>query len=145
MLRGFLAKGWKRAIEKAGASHPERRMNTLLRLVWDTIMDPLWQERNEIKHSKDNKYNAVDDERLSARIVWYVDHRHELLQHHDQFLAEIDLTRLSGMRRETKRKWISNLDTAKRAWEIEREQKGKNQQVLTRFFGIRATSEENRL
>ena len=65
-------------------------------------MDPLWQERNDIKHRKDNAYDAADDERLTVRIVWYVEHRHELMDHHDQFLAEIDLTRLNRMRRETK-------------------------------------------
>ena len=63
---------------------------------------------------------------MSARIVWYVDHRHELVNYHDQFLAEIDLTRLSGMRRETKRKWIHNLDISKNVWKIEREQRSKN-------------------
>ena len=118
-------------------------MNTLLRLVWDTIMDPLWQERNEIKHNKDNEYNAADDERLSVRIVWYVDHRQELMNYHDQFLVGIDLSRLSRMRQETKRKWINNLDTAENAWEIEREQRRKNQQVLIRFFGRRATAMES--
>ena len=29
MLQGFLAKRWMTALEKAGASHPERWMNTL--------------------------------------------------------------------------------------------------------------------
>ena len=132
-----------RAIEKAGTSHPERRMNTLLRSVWDTIMDPLWKERNEIKHNKDNEYDAVDDERLSARIIWYVEHRHELVNYQDQFLAEIDLSRLSRMRRETKRRWIHNLDIARNAWEVEREQKSKNQQVLTKKFGRRVTVQES--
>ena len=68
---------------------------------------------------------------------------YELVQHHNQFLAEIDLTHLSGMRRETKRKWIHNLDMVKKAWEIEREQRSKNQQVLTRFFGKKATLVES--
>ena len=69
-------------------------------------MDPLWQQHNEMKHWKDNGYNAAEDERLSEKIVWYVEHRHEMVDHHDQFLIEIDLTRLSVMRRATERKWI---------------------------------------
>ena len=48
MLRDFLAQGWMTAISAAGSSHPERRMNTLQHMIWDTIMDPLWQERNTI-------------------------------------------------------------------------------------------------
>ena len=55
-------------------------------------------------HWSKNKYNAIEDERLSERIIWNVEHRHELVDYHDQFLAEIDLTRLSGMRRKTKQK-----------------------------------------
>ena len=89
-------------------------------------MDPLWQERNNIKHRKDSAYDAVDDERSTARIGCYVDYRHKLMDHHDQFLAEIDLTRLIRTRRGKKRRWIHHLDIAKRAWEIEREQKNKN-------------------
>ena len=102
MLQGFLVQGWMTAIEAVGSSHPERRMNALQCMIWDTITDPLWQERNDIKHQKDNVYDAADDEMLTARIVWYVEHRHELMDHHNQFLAEIDLTRLNRMRRETK-------------------------------------------
>ena len=73
-----------------------------------------------------------------------MEHRHELVNCQDQFLAEIDLSRLSGMRRETKRRWISNLDIVRNAWEVEREQKSKNQQVLTKFFGRRVTVMESR-
>ena len=62
------------AIEATGASHPERWMNALQSMIWDTIMDPLWHERNNIKYRKDNAYDVADDERLAARIVWYVEH-----------------------------------------------------------------------
>ena len=49
-------------------------------------MDPLWQERNDIKHQEDNAYDAVDNKRLTAKIVWYVEHIHELMDHHDQIM-----------------------------------------------------------
>ena len=67
-------------------------MNTLQHMIWDTILDSLWQECNEIKHRKDNEYNAADDKGLSARIVWYIELRHEVVDHHDHFLMEINLT-----------------------------------------------------
>ena len=143
MLRDFLAKGWMTAIAKSGVAHPDRQMITLQRLIWDTIMDPLWQERNKIMHQNKNEYNGAEDERFSGRIIWYVEHRHKLMNHHDQFLMEIDLTRLGGMRRATKRKWIRHLDIAQKAWKIEREQRRGNQQVVTRFFGQKnATGED---
>ena len=58
-------------------------------------MDILWQERNEIKRWKDNEYNAADDKHLSTRIAWYTKHRHEIVDHHGQFLMEIDMAQLS--------------------------------------------------
>ena len=74
--------------------------------------------------------------------MWYVDHRNELVHHHDQVQAEIDLPRLSRMRREMKRRWIHHLDIAKQA--VEKEQKRKNQQVLMRFFGRMELLVENK-
>ena len=61
-------------------------------------MDSLWQEWNEIKHQKENEHNTAEDEHLSETIRWYVEHRHEILNHHDQFMMETDLTKLGGMR-----------------------------------------------
>ena len=52
MIRCFLSKGWMAAIEAAGALHPKRRINMLQRMTCDTIMEPLWQERNDIKTSE---------------------------------------------------------------------------------------------
>ena len=108
-------------LEDSGVTHPGRPMNTLHRLIWDTATDPLWYERNVIMPKSKNKYNAMEDARLSGRITWYVEHHHELLDHHDKFLAEVDLTRLSGMQRQKKREWVRHLDTARKAWKIERE------------------------
>ena len=48
MLRCFLVKGWMTAMEESGAPHPDRCMDTLQHLIWDTVTDPLWHERNEI-------------------------------------------------------------------------------------------------
>ena len=59
-------------------------------------MDILWQEHKEIKRRKDNKFNAADDEHLSTRIAWYTNHRQDIVDHHCQFLMEIDMTQLSG-------------------------------------------------
>ena len=71
-------------------------------------------------------YDAIEDEHLSERVICYIKHRHQLVGHHNQFLADIDLTQLSGMRRKTKKKWVNHLDIARMAWEIESEQRRKN-------------------
>ena len=106
MLQGFPEEGSTTVIEESGISHPDRRMNTLQRLIWDTVTYPLWQARNEIIQRSKNKYNSIEDECLLERIIWYVEHRHELVDHHDQFLTEIDLMRLSGMRCKTSKMGI---------------------------------------
>ena len=59
---------------------------------------------------------AFENERLSEWVIWYVEHHHELIDHHDQFLAEVNLTQLSGMRYKTKREWVCNPGIARNAW-----------------------------
>ena len=48
MVRGFLATGWMDALKLAGVKNPERKMNTLQALVWDTVVEPIWQQRNKL-------------------------------------------------------------------------------------------------
>ena len=36
-------------------------------------MDSLWQERNEVRHQKDNEYNAAEDEHISKRSMSSID------------------------------------------------------------------------
>ena len=134
MLLGFLEKGWMTAMEELDVSHPDKRMNTLQCLILDTVTDPLWQEEDEIMHGSNNKYSVMEDERPSDQIIRYVEHHHELVDHHDQFPVEIDLIRLSGMRCKTKRKWVYHLGIVRKAWEIEREQRRENLSVITSFF-----------
>ena len=56
MQRGYIASKWKDAIKDAGSKHPDRRMTTLLRLIWDNGTDPIWKTRNEILHGPSSKY-----------------------------------------------------------------------------------------
>ena len=85
-------------------------------------------------HMSRNKYNAIKDVRLSDRITWYVEHCHQLIDHHDQFFAKVDLMWLSSMQRQTKWEWVRHLDIVWNVWEIERAQGKKNQTVMTSFF-----------
>ena len=78
-------------------------MNIVQWLLWDTLLDQLWQQRNEIVHREHNKYNAVENKQLAERIEWYVTHSHELMAYYDQYLAQIDMSRLSQMGQATRR------------------------------------------
>ena len=134
MVRGFLATGWYDAIAATGASHPERKMTALQGLVWDTIVDPLWATRNDILHRQQNNFDAVEQERMAERMIWYSQHREEILSSHDQFLAEFDVATISRMPKAIKRVWVRHLDSVRHAFEIERRQRASNQHVITRYL-----------
>ena len=91
-------------------------MISLQRLIWDEWVVPIWQNRSELMHMQVNQYQAAEDCGLNERILWYVEHRHKLLSHHDQLLVSIDLSRLGGMRRKTNEKWLTHLRKAEVAY-----------------------------
>ena len=45
---GFLAKGWKDAIEEGGTEQSEHKLTHLQWILWSTVMVPLWNKRCEI-------------------------------------------------------------------------------------------------
>jgi hypothetical protein len=71
-------------------------------------------------------------------MIWYAQHRECILSHHDQFLAEYDITSLHRMPRTVQRVWIRHLDSARRAYENERRQRALDQNVITRYFPSRS-------
>ena len=71
-----------------------------------------------------------------------MDHRHEVLRRGDQFLANIDLTRLQYMRRSTEKRWIEHVEKAKKMADMERKQREKGQTTITSFFRVRARQVE---
>ena len=100
MLRRFLAKGWMEALIQQGVSSPERIMNALQDIIWTVITNPLWQERNDIRHGKHNIYGKKEAENLN----------NEFLRYRDLFPAKIDVRNLPTTMNETKKHWINNLD-----------------------------------
>lgn len=115
MLRGFLAKGWMEKSKEAGVPLPERQMNILQEIIWIGILDPIWQERNDVRHGEENKHGAATDEALNMTIEWCVAYKQDVLRHHNQCLVQIDLTRLAGRRKQTKKRWVKHLDIAHEA------------------------------
>ena len=140
MARGFLVEAWQDAIAATGARNPERKMDTLQRLVWGSVVQPLWLTRNDILHGKENKHKEHEESTLMEKISWYVRHRGSLLSFHDQSLAEIDLSRLHRMKRATKQAWVRHLDIARKAYVNELRQRASKQNVITRYFVPRRRS-----
>jgi hypothetical protein len=132
--RGYLATGWFDAIEKAGVSNPDRKMNVLQRLIWDYWSFPIWATRNSILHGPNSKYSIAEDNNLSERILWYMENKQQVLARGDQFMATIDVTRLHRMRRETKRTWVRHLDKLRAAFDIEKATRSKGQNAITQYL-----------
>ena len=133
MLRGYLVKDWNHALEASGMKHPERQVGAMLSILWDTIFKTLWDVRNDIQHRKLTKYSQAEDEQMSSKIGWYIEHRHRILARHDQFLAQHDVTKIESMSRRVKREWLHHLDIAKKAFELEQRQAGLKQRTLDRY------------
>lgn len=87
MPQGFLAQGWQSALKSVGTDKPEQKMATLQCIVWMDIVEPLWQTQNDILHKENNLYKDRETEQLGDRIPWYVQHKRDVLQVHDQLLV----------------------------------------------------------
>ena len=69
--RGFIGKGWKDAMEEGGTEQPEHKMTHLQRILWSTVMVPIWNKRFKIQHGKDNQAEEANNLRLGDRIQCY--------------------------------------------------------------------------
>ena len=114
-------------------------MDSLQRLVWDDVVSPLWATRNELMHRNDNRHREAEDTTLTKNIEWYVSHCHEILSHRDEFLADVDVSNLHRMRRDTKQEWVRHLDIARQAHAIESRLQALGQNAITRYLVPRAT------
>ena len=138
--RGYLSVKWYNHLKFLKVPNPERRIDSLLQIIWEDIFDPLWGQRNSILHEEKNKYNVAEDKILSDKLIWYVQNKHALLAYQDHFLAKHDLTTLHRMRRATKREWIRHLDRARQAYENEQKKRASDQNVITRYFQSRTAT-----
>ena len=134
LSRGYIAKGWLTALEAAGLRNPDRQINSLQRLLWDEWAFPIWNMRNKILHGPDSKYLAAEDSSLSERILWFMANKEQVLARGDEFMANIDVTRLHRMRRETKKAWIKHLDKLREAFRVENATRAAGQRPITQFL-----------
>ena len=104
LSRGFIVTAWLRALKDMVIKGPEQKMTHLLDIIWFQYVERIWTARNDIMHNQENFYSQEENNELGRQIRWYVEHRAEVLKHGDQFLANIDLSRLPWMRRKRKQK-----------------------------------------
>ena len=134
LLRGFIVKGWHRACKDAGVSHPERAISSVLTYIWDNIFDVLWKVRNDLLHHQKNKVDEAESAKLAESLVWYTQHKDDVLPIYDRHLVRFDASDIHRMSNRVKREWMRHLCAARRAFQHERMQRKKNQAVITRYL-----------
>ena len=140
LLRGFIVKEWRDAAKALGVSNPDRTAASILRFLWEDICRPLWDIRNDILHRGRNNAKAAEDSTLAEALLWYSQHKHEVLPAHDHHLADFDAADLHRMPSRVRRARKHRLDTARKAHSIERQQRQSNQTVITRWLLPRVTA-----
>jgi hypothetical protein len=118
MARDFLSKHWLYAIHPS--RDPQRTMNKIQRMIWMDFVEPLWGHRNDLLHHNLNHLTQAEENKLTESISWYCAHRHTILSHHNQFMADnIDLDSLHTLPLKHKQEWMRHLGTARLAYEKE--------------------------
>ena len=133
LLRGYIVNGWCKALVEKGVSSPERVTKAILNYLWDTV-DSLWEIRNDILHLQRNLTHDAEESGLAESLVWYAQHKHEVLAAFDHHLARFDAADIHRMPRRVKREWKRHLDAARNAFNKEKRQRGLNQNVITRYL-----------
>ena len=103
--------------------------------MWKVVVDPIcWKVRNDILHRQQNEFDDVEEEVTAEKILWFVQHRDELLSYHDQFLADFDIAELHWIPRKQKRAWLKHLEIARQAHERETGLKQSHQNSIMRYL-----------
>ena len=111
-FRGYLVKDWIQALDATKNTDPHQQFSTLLQFVWFDIAQPQWQERNNVAHEPNSYLERIESERLKHQLIWYNQHRHEILPIYQQPLAEHSVEEISRMQPATRRAWINILEMA---------------------------------
>eukprot|EP00984_Skeletonema_dohrnii_P012112 scaffold4870_cov75-Skeletonema_dohrnii-CCMP3373.AAC.4 len=101
--------------------------------MWFEVAQPQWDERNRIAHAQGNIADRLRNARLAEKLVWYHQHRHELLPYHQQTLAK-DPQTIKKMRPATRRAFEHHLDVAVREWENRKHNRESNQRSMTEYM-----------
>ena len=134
-VRGYISVEWLNLL-RTMTDRPERKMARLIRILWDTLVDPLWTTRNDILHRHSNYVTENTHAQLGDRLVWYTQHKDEL-DRRDQFLARHTLSQIEIMSTSQRREWVRHLNIARAAWTKERQTLTKGQRLITQYFSLR--------
>ncbi len=105
-------------------------------MIWFDIAWPQWMERNRVAkgHGSNVDQLEMESELLKRKLVWYCQHRHELLPIHQQQLANLQLHEIIWMRPATRRSWLHHIEAAATAWVHNKNIQSSNQQSILDFI-----------
>ncbi len=138
-IRGFLSTDWLRLLRSYDNTSPEQKLARLIRIIWDQLIEPLWNTRNDILHRNANYVSESMHAQLGDRLIWYTEHKDELSRR-DQFLARHTLSQIEAMTTSQRREWVRHLDVARAAWAKEKTILSKGQTLITQHFTIRGNN-----
>jgi len=130
MTVGFFALEWRSAAADLGSKNPQTTMERLLTLLWDTVTEQLWAERNQIKHSKESKTLEHDKSQQIDQLLWYLRHQNEVLDYRHRYLTDFNLKDVHRWTRHTRSTRLQHLHNARKYYETECKQKAQNQTTI---------------
>ena len=130
MSVGFYALEWRAVAEDLGAKHPQSTMERILSIMWDTINEQMWAERNEIKHNKESKTIEHESSQQIDQLEWYVRHQNEVLDYRHRYLTDFTIEDVCRWSRHTRTTRLQHLHNARKYYEQECKQKSRNQSTI---------------
>ena len=67
MVRGYVVKEWSKLIDDHGTEDPDGKIAKLIKILWEDIVLPMWEQRNEIKHSSQSHYTQAIMQKIDKK------------------------------------------------------------------------------
>lgn len=143
LLRGFIVSKWQQALEALHCEYVDRKLTNLLYFIWFEITHVLWRARNDIVHHGSNLNRQADESRIDRQLTWFKYNYMTTIASTDFRLASYDVDSLHTLTLQSKRERLHQLNVAKAAFDLELTITAQGQQVITRYFNARHTTQDN--
>ena len=81
--------------------NPEHQMSKILKRVWEEVVLPIWEQRNDMQHSKDSLYMKAIGRKLNEELRWYFRNK-DALAPGDRFLLPREVNSLEKVNSKVK-------------------------------------------
>ena len=122
-------------MEVSKTRNAKGKMNSVLRLLWEDIVLPMWEQRNEIQQSSKSLNKESQVTKLDAKLEHYYKNK-KLLRPDNRFFMGDSLDKAKKMSRRTNRVLIKRLDKLSRLHGMQRKEPIKGQKRITAYFEI---------